>query len=54
MARIWDVILCAMGSLWKDLKRVMSLKGHLPAGEIENGWEEGNPGVSRPVRSLGQ
>ena len=54
MTRIWDVALCAMGNLWKYLNRGMSLKDHLPVREIENGWEEGDTEVSRPVGRLRQ
>lgn len=52
MTRIWDVILCATGNLWRGLNRGMSLKDYLPAGEVENGWEEGDIEVSRPVGRL--
>lgn len=31
-----------------------SLEDHLPAGEIENGWEKGDIEVSSPVRRLRQ
>lgn len=54
MARIRVVILCAMGRLWRDLHKGVSLEDHLPAGEIENGREEGDTEVSRPVRRLRQ
>lgn len=54
VARIRIVVLCAMGRLWKDFHKGVPLEDHLPAGEIENGGEEGDTEASRPVRRLRQ